>query len=193
MSRAAAGIGAGVASLAWAGPALAHGAGSGLGPFWDTGLHLVSGPEHLLLFLGLGLWLAQQDVEPGREPALLLLPAGLAAGLALAALAGPPPRPTLVAAFGLATIGLLLVLERAAPAGPRSLLVLALALVQGALLAGPAALLPQALAAALAALLVTLYAAALARLARAFWARVALRVAGSWIAAVAILVLASPR
>lgn len=189
----AAGLAVGLATLALTGPAQAHGAAKGLGPFWDTSLHLVTGAEHLLGFVGLGLWLAQQRTDPAREGALLVLPGALVAGLLLAALIGPVPRSTLLAAACLAAIGLLLVLEQgAAPAG-RRLAVLALALVQGALLAGPADLLPQALAGALTAFLLTLYSAALARLARAFWARVALRVAGSWITAVAILVLASAR
>lgn len=89
MSRAAAGLVVAVATLAPPGPALADGAANGLGPFWDTGLHLLSGPEHLLLFLGLGLWLAQQAAEPAREPALLVLPTALAAGLVLARLDAP--------------------------------------------------------------------------------------------------------
>lgn len=193
MSRAAAGMATAFVALLPAGPAHAHGAATGLGPFWDTSLHLVTGPEHLLAFVGVGLWLAQQRAEPAREPALLVLPLGLAGGLVLAALGGALPWPTLMAAACLAAIGLGLVLERGAPASWRWLPVLALAAVQGALIAGPADLLPQALAASLTAFLVTVYALALAGLARAFWARVGLRVAGSWIAAVAILVLASAR
>lgn len=173
-------------------PAAAHLVSSGLGPFYDGGLHLLLSPADLLAVLALSLSAARGGRGPSRSAVVALTVAWGAACLAGLALGALP-------FLGWPKIGLLTAIGVAVAAGirPSAPAVAAAGVLTGALFgldnggaiaaAGGGAVAAAGVTAGVA--ILTLLASALAVSLQAAWMQVALRIAGSWIAAVGMLML----
>jgi hypothetical protein len=173
-------------------PAGAHLVSSGLGPFYDGGLHLLLSPEDLLAVLAVSLAAGRGGKAAARSGVIALPGAWGAAGLAGLAL-GVVPELTWL------NLGLLTLTAGIVAAGmrPRTWAMAALAICVGiafgldngaaiaAVGGGAVAVAGITMAVAILTLLVSAAAVAL----RHGWMQIALRVVGSWIAAVGMLML----
>ena len=102
MTRAA-GIVAAAALLGWAAPALAHVGGDAGGGFLSGIRHPVSGPDHVLAMVAVGLWGAQLG-----SPAIWLLPVAFPMVMAVGGMLGLMGVPLPGIEYGIATSALLL-------------------------------------------------------------------------------------
>jgi urease accessory protein len=194
----------------------AHGAMPGMAGFGSGLVHALVTPAHLLLLMGLALWLAQQQpahrlraalaLEPppppraaerapsGGRAALVPFGTGLAVGL-LATTQGISAPAVLLPALALAA-GLLVAAAVPAPWQLRWGLLAAAGLALGLDSGVDAGAAPTAVAITLlgtwigAVLYLANGAWYAALLPRVRWVRVGMRVAGSWIAAISLMVLA---
>jgi urease accessory protein len=192
MTRLLAGL-AGGALLLLPGVALAHSPIPGIGGFYNGLLHPLLVPAHLLVLIGLGLWLGQQAL-PRIEAALIAFSLLLAVGLALAAFVAPGAGQTsllLACALG---VGLLVAaarpLPRYATAAVAGLIALLVGLDSAPDAAGTQATLIVLLGVGVGVHLLLLNIVALTSYAHQPWLKVGVRVLGSWSAASALLVLA---
>ena len=123
-------VSAGLATLAWASPALAHD-GTGLAGGFAAGfLHPLSGIDHMLAMISVGLW----GAFLGR-PLLIALPMifptlmAIGAGLGMAGLPLPPVE--LGIALSVVTLGLMILFAVRAPVPVACLIVAAFGLFHG--------------------------------------------------------------
>lgn len=185
----------GTAALAVLAPAeaAAHLVNSGLGPFYDGALHLLSSPGDLLGLTAAALLAGLRGKKAGRITVVTLPAVWLALGLAGLG-AGTAVELPWLSVLLLVVLGALVALD---PRwlGYRSVALLAalFAAVQGfsdgaSLAAAGAGLVPLSggvVTVGIIALITTALVAPIERV----WARIAVRVAGSWVAAVGMLML----
>lgn len=172
--------------------ALAHLVNSGLGPFYDGGLHLLLSPGDLLGLVALALLAGLRGPAAGRLMVMTLPVAWYLSGLAGLGAPSMVQFPWM-SVLSFAILGALVAADL--KLAPLTVAVLAGAygtlhgLFNGAALAatgaGPMALFGIAATVLVIALLVS---AAVVPL-KAAWTRIAVRVAGSWVAAVGMLML----
>lgn len=188
-------LGAGLAALLLLLPevALAHSPIPGIGGFYNGILHPFLVPAHLVVLVGLGLWLGQQTM-PRIEPALIAFSLMLVAGLGLSSFVTlGDGQIWLLLACALA-VGLLVAaawsLPRAATAAVAGLIALLVGLDSAADASGLQARLLVLAGVAVGVHLLLLNLVALTSYARKPWLRIGVRVVGSWSAASALMVLA---
>ena len=181
--------------LALPGLAHAHSAVAGMNSFYAGLLHPLLTLPHMLVLLGLGLWLGQHPPLRLKAP-MLACATGCAAALLLTTrIAIPPSSQTVVMAVALGC-GMLVAASARLPVGLRAA-VAAVAAIAVALDSGVDGA-PTVLATALTLLgtwisttvLVANIAYYTALCPQRQWVQIALRIAGSWIAAASVLVLA---
>ncbi|WP_367849375.1 HupE/UreJ family protein [Rhodoferax sp. WC2427] len=181
--------------LALPGLAHAHSAVAGMNSFYAGLLHPLLTLPHMLVLLGLGIWLGQHPPLRLKAP-MLAFATGCAAALLLTTrIAMPPSSQTVVVAVALGC-GMLVAASARLPTGLRAA-VAAVAAIAVALDSGVDAG-PSALAAPLTLLgtwisttaLVANIAYYTALCPKRQWLQIALRIAGSWMAAASLLVLA---
>ena len=170
----------------------AHLVSTGLGPFYDGGLHLALSPEDLLLILAGALLAGLQGKQAGRW-VLATLPLAWFLGGLMARYLVPLPVMTGLTVVSFLVLGVLVAINLDLPVWSVSTLVGACGLLHGASNGDALLQTNQGLGTLLGivstvfvfTLLVT---AAVASL-RPTWTRIAARVAGSWVAAVGMLML----
>lgn len=92
-----------VAAFAWASPALAHAAGGAAGGFLSGFRHPISGPDHVLAMVAVGLWGAQLG-----SPAIWSLPIAFPMMMAVGGMLGLMGVPLPGIEYGIATSAILL-------------------------------------------------------------------------------------
>lgn len=173
--------------------ASAHTPIEGVGSFYGGMLHPIVVPAHLLLLVGLGLWIGQQGIRH-IEVGLPGFVAGLAFGLPCAGLGWVTyiPAPVLLAPAALA--GLWVASAWRLPREAIGVGAVASGLLIGLDSAPETAEGREAvlmlIGVALGAGFVLIHELALTEFFRRPWQRVAVRIAGSWVAAIALMVLA---
>lgn len=173
-------------------PAGAHLVSSGLGPFYDGGLHLLLSPADVLAVLAVSLG-AGQGGKGASRTAVIALPTAWGAASLIALQLGAVPTLNGLQIALLTVLGVIVATGIRSPAWA----VAGLAILTGTLFGldnggaiaavGGGAVSVAGIMAAVAVL--TLLASALTFSLRAGWMRIALRVVGSWIAAVGMLML----
>lgn len=171
----------------------AHSPIEGIGRFYGGMLHPLLVPSHLLLLIGLGLWIGQQGLRH-IEVGLLAFAAGLLPGLACAGLgyASPLPVPLLLAPA--AMMGLWVAAGWKLPREVIGVVALAAGLLIG-LDSLPDAGSPRELAltllgTGLGAGFLLVHEVALTEFLQRPWQRIGVRILGSWVGAISIMVLA---
>lgn len=180
-------------AVAAPGSAHAHSAVKGLGSFYQGLLHPFLLPAHLLILVGLGLYLGQRPPLPVRLILAWFLPLTVAA-LTIATLGAVPELSTALL-FGIAlVIGLLVAAARELPREALYAVTAAGALAVGMDSGLPAGSLTSTLVMGLGNVIgivgCVLNIAFYASLCKPRWLQIGIRVVGSWIAAVAVLAIA---
>ena len=180
--------------LALPATASAHTVVSGVGDFFGGVLHPLTTPAHVLLLLGLGLYLGQQVPFKLKTSLAVFVPvSALALGLTNTGLVKTVP-PTLI--IGLALLAGVLVATETPPAdwlsrGLFALAALALGL-DSAVETGAGLVVLKTLLGTWTGLIIAVADIAFysSKFAKWRWQRVGLRVAGSWITAASLMILA---
>lgn len=170
----------------------AHLTSSGLGPFYDGLLHLLTSPEDLAAAIGLALLCGLRGANHGRR-AFLIVPLAWLLGSFVGLVAMTPQNSDIVSASWLLVLGALIALDAKLPLAATTALGALLGLMHGysngsgmnLTLAVVLALLGLATAVAT----MTVLPAAIGVRFGGGWTRIAIRVAGSWIAASGLLLL----
>jgi len=170
----------------------AHLVSSGIGPFYDGGLHLLLSPADLLGLIAAALLIGLQGRETARRTVLVMPIAWLAGGLLGMYVFTVPAIEGLGIGF-LILLGLLVATDIKLPASLVMFLLGVFGLAQG-LLGSPALLgtnqnLVTLLGIATSVFVVALLLSVVVISLRPVWTRIAVRVAGSWIVAVGLLML----
>ena len=171
--------------LAAAAPALAHDSIEGVGPFVNGILHPLSVPAHILIAIGLGLWIARQDDRRAVRLFVAAFAGALAVGLSAAGTVSISPLLALCTAL---VAGLLAAAAWRAPAWGAAALAAAAAVSIG--LDSGADEIGARIGTWIGAQIIFLGVAALAVRLDAPWLRIGARVIGAWCAAIALLMLA---
>ena len=180
--------------LALPASASAHTVVSGVGDYFSGVLHPLTTPAHVLLLLGLGLYLGQQSPLNLKTPLQVFIPvSALALGLTTTGLVKTVPPPVIIS---LALLAGLLVALATPPAAwvSRSLFALAaLALgLDSGVETGTGWVIVKTLLGTWTGLIIVVADVAYysSKFTKWQWQRVGLRVAGSWITAASLMILA---
>lgn len=172
----------------------AHMAIPGVGDFINGVLHPLRSPAHVLILMGLGLWMAQRTPPDFKTPMLVFAP--LCAVALLFTITGKIAMvyPPILVCIALGT-GILVVLEQPLPAWAcRALFgIAAIAIgLDSAVETGSTATVLKTLLGTWLCLVVVVFdlGAYLSLCTKRKWVRVGIRVLGSWITAITLLVLA---
>ncbi len=175
-------------------PAIAHAhlSSTGLGPFYDGVVHLLTSPEDVAAVLALALLTGLRGAAHGRL-ALLVLPCAWLLGSFLGLISLMPQSNSTIAAAWLLGLGVLVAADAKLPRAVTTTLALLLGVTHGYANGSGMNLSPSVAIALLGlavavAVTTALPAAAVVRFGDA-WRRIAIRVAGSWIAASGLLLL----
>lgn len=170
----------------------AHLVSTGMGPVYDSLLHLLQSPQQLAPILGLALWTGLLGPNHGRWALFTVTGAWLSGGLLGPALFPPGALGPLWTAGSCLTLGVLVAAELRTPVALTTTLAGLIGLVEGAMTGtgdGSAHRLPEVLGTTTGVLVLMAITTSLIVPLRRLWQRMAVRVAGSWLAALGLLLV----
>jgi hypothetical protein len=168
-------------------PASAHLVSSGLGPVYDSVLHLLMSPEYLALVLGVAIWSGLKGARHGRW-ALFVLPAAWLVGAFVGPAAVGIPA-SIIVAIACVGLGGLIAADLSLPLSATIAVAASIGFFAAAMHAAAesSSHLPGLLGVTAAIFVLMALVSSLIVPVRILWVRIAVRVAGSWLAALGIL------